>query len=203
MYRFRNEHPYRRIPVRSANSNNGFNAAIQPNQHTTIPQPETPQTAQAAQPVAPPVDDTFDNKPSTPDTDWQAMATRLQADMDNFRKRQTRRAEEAIAAERERLLNLILPVADNLVRALNQAGEGDDSLHRGVELTYRELMRVLEAEGITRLETVGQPFDPNLHEAISTMPDEESEPNTIIEEIEAGYMLGDKLLRPAKVVVAA
>jgi len=64
-------------------------------------------------------------------------------------------------------------------------------------------MRVLEAEGITRLETIGHSFDPNLHEAISTMPDAESEPNTITEEIEAGYMLGDKLLRPAKVVVSA
>ena len=197
MYRFRDEYPYHKIPVRRVNSNNGFGISVQPNRHTTVIQPEIPQTAQVTQPVAPSVDD-------TPDTDWKATAVRLQADMDNFRKRQTRRADEAIAAERERLLNLILPVADNLARALNQESKEDDSLRQGVELTYRELMRVLEAEGITRLDTVGHLFDPHIHEAISTMPNnEEYEPNTIIDEVEAGYMLNDKLLRPAKVVVAA
>lgn len=203
MYRARNEYPYRRIPVRRVNSNNGSSTTVQPNRPDIVTQPESPQTGQATQVVASPVDDTLDSKSSTPDTDWQALAIRLQADMDNFRKRQTRRAEEAIAAERERLLNLILPVVDNLARALNQENQADDSLLQGVELTYRELMRVLEAEGIAQLETVGHPFDPNLHEAISTAPAEEVEPNTIIQEVETGYMLGDKLLRPAKVVVAA
>jgi len=203
MHRFRNEYPYYKIPVRRVNGNNGFVASVQPNRHTTKTQMETSRIAQATQPVAPAVDDTSDGQPSTPDTDWQTVATRLQADMDNFRKRQTRRAEEAIAAERERLLNLILPVADNLLRALNHENQADDSLRQGVELTYRELMRVLEAEGVARLETVGHLFDPNVHEAIATMPGEEIEPDTIIEEIEAGYMLGDTLLRPAKVVVAA
>jgi molecular chaperone GrpE len=133
--------------------------------------------------------------------DWQSKALELRAEMDNFRKRQARRAEEAAAAEQERLLRLILPVADNLARALNHDDQADTALQQGVELTYRELIRSLEAEGVTRFETVGQPFDPNLHEAIATRAVEVAA-NTIVEEIEAGYRLGDKLLRPARVVVA-
>jgi molecular chaperone GrpE len=133
--------------------------------------------------------------------DWQSRTLELRAEMDNFRKRQARRAEEAAAAEQERLLRLILPVADNLARALNHDDQADAALRQGVELTYRELMRSLEAEGVTRFETVGQPFDPNLHEAIATRV-AEAAGNTIVEEIEAGYRLGDKLLRPARVVVA-
>ncbi len=136
------------------------------------------------------------------ETDWQTLALRLQADMANFRQRQQRRADEAIVAERERLLQLMLPLADNLARALKQADQGDAALRQGIELTQRELMRTLAAEGVTRLETVGRRFDPGLHEAIAVVPTTQ-ETDTIIEEVEAGYKLGDKLLRPARVVVAA
>jgi molecular chaperone GrpE len=122
--------------------------------------------------------------------------------MDNFRKRQTRRADEAILTERERLLSLFLPAVDNLSRALNHDGQTDETLRQGVALTHRELLRLLESEGVTPLETVGQPFDPEWHEAVSVVP-AEGEPDTIVAEIEAGYKLADKLLRPAKVVVAA
>jgi molecular chaperone GrpE len=135
-------------------------------------------------------------------TDWQGLALRLQADMENFRKRQTRRADETIAAERERLLRLVLPVADNLARALSHDGQGDKSLRQGIELTYRELMRLLEAEGVTHIEVVGQPFAPELHEAVATVT-ADAEAGTVVEELERGYILGGRLLRPARVVVAA
>ncbi len=134
--------------------------------------------------------------------DWQALALRLQADMANFRRRQALRADEAIAAERERLLRLILSVADNLARALSHDGQSDETLRQGIELTYRELMRLLESEGVTRIETVGQPFTPELHEAVAAIP-ADAESGTVVEELAAGYKLGDKLLRPARVVVAA
>jgi molecular chaperone GrpE len=124
------------------------------------------------------------------------------ADIDNFRKRQTRRADESITAERERLLRLFLPVADNLTRALGHDGEGDQLLRQGVELTYRELMRRLETEGVTRIQTLGRPFTPDLHEAVATVV-ADAEAGTIVEELERGYMLKDRLLRPARVVVAA
>lgn len=135
--------------------------------------------------------------------DWQSLALRLQADMDNYRKRQARRADDAIAVERQRLLRLMLPVADNLARALNQDGQGYESLRQGVELTYRELMRFLEAEGVTRIEAVGQTFTPELHEAVATVKSEAKAAGTVVEELESGYKLGEKLLRPARVVVAA
>jgi molecular chaperone GrpE len=140
--------------------------------------------------------------PSPGEPDWQALALRLQADMSNFRQRQTRRADEAIDTERERLLRLILPVADNLARALSHDGQENEALRRGVELTFRELMRMLRAEGVTRIEALGQPFTPELHEAVATIATN-AKVGTIVEEVEAGYKLGNKLLRPARVVVAA
>jgi molecular chaperone GrpE len=96
----------------------------------------------------------------------------------------------------------MLPVADNLTRALAQSPQSDGPLQKGVELTYRELMRRLENEGVTRFETTGQPFNPQWHEAVALV-EGQAEPDTILQEVEAGYRLGDKLLRPAKVVVAA
>jgi molecular chaperone GrpE len=140
--------------------------------------------------------------PSPGEPDWQALALRLQADMSNFRQRQTRRADEAINTERERLLRLILLVADNLARALSHDGQEDEALRRGVELTFRELMRMLRAEGVTRIEALGQPFTPELHEAVATIATN-AKVGSIVEEVEAGYKLGNKLLRPARVVVAA
>lgn len=134
--------------------------------------------------------------------DWQALALRLQAEMENFRKRQARRAEEAAAAERAHLLRQLLPVADNLDRALNHNGRDFDSLRHGVELTHRELLRSLAAEGVSRVESVGQPFSPEWHEAVATV-ENGAEPGLVVEEIEPGYKLGDKLLRPARVIVAA
>lgn len=142
------------------------------------------------------------NAPVGEEKEWQQKALRLQAEMDNFRKRQSRRADEAIAAERERLLNLFLPAVDNLERALAQPQETHGALRQGVELTHREIMRRLEGEGVTRLETVGQLLDPELHEAVAAIP-AQAESGVIVKELEAGYKLGDKLLRPARVIVAA
>ncbi len=140
---------------------------------------------------------------SQAETEWKIKAIQLQAEMDNFRKRQQRRAEESIEKEQERLLKLILPVADNLARALSHQEETDaTSLRQGVELTYRELMRVLEGEGVTQLDSIGQSFNPEQHEAIAIV-NTSTEADTVLEEVEAGYRRGEKLLRPAKVVVSA
>lgn len=179
----------RKIPVRGVNHNS---------KEKEIP------TEPANQPDQPkPANRDVTARPAAAnETDWQAVAQRLQADMENYRKRQARRADDAIAAERERLLQLVLPVADNLARALDHDGRQEEPLRQGVELIHRELMRLLETEGVTRLQTVGQPFDPTLHEAVATLP-VDTEPDTIVKEIEPGYKLGDKLLRPARVVVAA
>lgn len=154
-------------------------------EETPAPEPEVERSVQQAEEI-----------------DWKASAMRLQAEMENFRKRQTRRAEEAAANERERLLLRLLPVADNMARALSHSQADSGNLRQGLELINRELQRFLESEGVTPIEAVGQPFDPNLHEAIGTRP-ANAEPDTVVDEVETGYKLGDKLLRPARVVVAA
>lgn len=195
MYRKLYNQPGQRIPVRRAPI-----GGASPYPSRPVP-PAEPAIKEDIQPVAPPVEE----KPAQPpaaETDWHGVAQRLQAEMDNFRKRQTRRADEAIAAERERLLRSVLPLADNLNRALNYNHAAETNLRQGVELTQRELLRFLEAEGVTKIEAVGQPFTPELHEAVATVPAQVAS-DTVVQEVEAGYKLGDKLLRPAKVVVAA
>jgi molecular chaperone GrpE len=135
---------------------------------------------------------------------WRDRALRLQAEIDNFRKRQRRLAEERILADRERLLRSFLRVADDLERALNADGVDGDSLRQGVDLTHQTLMRILDQEGAEPIEALGQPFDPAWHEAIGTVPNGHVgvEPDTVVEVVEAGYRMGDRLLRPARVIVA-
>ena len=122
--------------------------------------------------------------------------------MENFRRRQQRRADEAIAAEQKRLLLLLLPTVDNLERALSHHSDTDKTLREGLELIHRDLVQKLAQEGVTRIGTKGQPFDPEWHEAAAAVPAAEAS-DTILDEVRAGYRWGDKLLRPAQVVVAA
>jgi len=135
--------------------------------------------------------------------DWKDLALRLQAEMNNFRKRQEQRAEEASEREKERLLRLFLPIVDNLRRALEAepAGDAPTALREGVRLTYHELRRLLEHEGVREIEALGRPFTPELHEAVATMIDPVRR-GLVVEVMETGYTLNGRLLRPARVVVA-
>jgi molecular chaperone GrpE len=198
------ERPGYKIPVRRAPIGGGSpysGRPVNPIEAEVVPTAQ-PAPAGAQKPVELPVKEEKLTNAPVEGTDWQTLALRQQAEMDNFRKRQTRRADEAISAERERLLRSVLPLADNLSRALSYNNTTENNLRQGIELTQRELLRFLEAEGVIRLETIGQLFKPELHEAVATIP-AQAEPETVIQEVEAGYRLGDKLLRPAKVVVAA
>jgi molecular chaperone GrpE len=134
---------------------------------------------------------------------WRDRALRLQAEMDNYRKRQQRLAEERIVEEREQLLRAFLPVADDLERALNANKVGLESLREGVELTHQTLMQILDQEGVKRIPTIGRPFDPTWHEAVGTVPHQkaEIEPGMVAVVVQEGYRLGDRLLRPARVIV--
>lgn len=210
--------PSRRVPIRTAQTvynntqTNNNRRSVQTKLETSQPSTDehllnhnnSPESQELAEPVK--TIPTVATKPKDnlkTEVNWQNIAAQLQADMDNFRKRQQRQANEAAGSERERLLRLLLPVVDNLSRALgHDTNNNDDSLRQGVELTYREFMRLMEAEGVTRLETVGQPFDPTYHEALAIVSSD-ADPDTITQEIEAGYTLDNKLLRPAKVLVAA
>jgi molecular chaperone GrpE len=135
---------------------------------------------------------------------WKDRAQRLQAEIENYRKRQQRLADERILAERERLLRSMLDVSDDLKRALQSEEPDADSLRVGVSMTYRTLMRLLTQEGVDPIQPEGEPFDPMWHEALGSVPHEHAgvEPDTVVEVMRTGYRLGSRLLRPARVVVA-
>jgi molecular chaperone GrpE len=136
---------------------------------------------------------------------WRDRAQRLQAEMENYRKRQRRLAEERIAEERERLLRRFLQVADELERALRASRADANSLRQGVKLTHRSLMQLLEQEGVEQILAYGQPFDPKWHEAVGAAPRQKPgvQPQTVVEVQRPGYRLGDRLLRPARVLISA
>jgi molecular chaperone GrpE len=127
---------------------------------------------------------------------------RVAADFDNFRKRTARDQESLIARAHERLVKELLPVLDDLERALDAAAEHEEAkLEEGVRLVHRELSHVLQKEGLVAVEAEGK-FDPHEHEALLTQPSE-AEEGAILEVIQKGYRLGDRVLRPARVVVSA
>jgi molecular chaperone GrpE len=136
--------------------------------------------------------------------EWRDRALRLQAEMDNFRKRQQRLAEDQAEATRERLLRGFLTVSDDLERALDATRSDHAGLLEGVEMTYRSLRQLLRQEGVEEVEVEGEVFDPNLHEAIATVPHLEvgADADTVVEVSQRGYHLNGRLLRPARVVVA-
>lgn len=136
--------------------------------------------------------------------DWQDRAQRLQAEMENYRRRQQRLAQDQIESERERLLKAFLEVVDDLERALASSSQGSGGLREGVQLTHRAALQRLKKENVERIEARGRRFDPAWHEAVSTVPSRQvgAAPETVVQVLEPGYRLGDRLLRPARVVVA-
>ena len=137
-------------------------------------------------------------------SDWRDRALRLQAEMDNYRKRQQRLAEDRIDAERQRLLRSFLPVVDDLERALAVPSGDGHGLRDGIKLTHRAALHLLGREGVEPIREEGRPFDPHRHEAVATVDHGRAgvAPDTIVEVLEPGYRLGDDLLRPARVIVA-
>ena len=127
---------------------------------------------------------------------------RVAADFDNFRKRSARERQETIAFANERLVKELIPVLDDLARALQAADEHQEAqLEEGVKLVHRQLADVLAKTGLAEIETNGK-FDPHVHEALLAQPSE-AEEGSVIEVLQKGYKLGDRVLRPARVVVAA
>ena len=137
--------------------------------------------------------------------DRQDKLLRALAETDNVRRRAQRDREEHLKYANESLIRDLLPVLDNLDRALaaGRGTAGAATVVEGVELIQRELLRVLEKNGLTRFSAVGQPFDPTRHEAIARIVSAEQPPNTVVAETAPGYMLQGRLLRAAMVAVAA
>jgi molecular chaperone GrpE len=130
---------------------------------------------------------------------------RALAEADNIRRRAQRDRDDYVKYANESLLRDLIPVLDNLDRALEsaRATAGAESVVTGVELIQRELMRVLERAGLTRYSAMGQPFDPTRHEAIARVVSAQAAPDTVVSETAPGYLLHGRILRPAMVAVAA
>ena len=137
------------------------------------------------------------------------LVARRQADFENYRKRVERERSETYNRVVADVAAKLLPVVDNLKRALDaeasvKAAESDEFRHflSGVDLISKQLAGVLEALGVKPIAAVGEQFDPHIHEAVVTEPTDDYAPDTVIQELVAGYRLGDKLIRPALVKVA-
>jgi len=135
--------------------------------------------------------------------EYLALAQRTQADFENFRRRAVRDAAAAGARAKAGLVRELLPAVDNLERALAASDHADDGFARGVQMVHGELIGALGRNGVAVFEPEGEPFDPTVHEAISTQAADGTEPGVVLDVVEKGYRLDETVLRPARVVVSA
>lgn len=130
---------------------------------------------------------------------------RERAELENARKRHVRDREDAIRFANDRLLKEMIPVLDNLERAIEHAEQNDNNnegLLEGVKMTINQFSKALDSFGVKPINAVGEIFDPNLHQAMGHVESKEQEPNTVINEFQKGYLLHERLLRPSLVMVA-
>ena len=197
----------RQIPIYYADeAENGDSAPAEepkkkrPAGKTAQPRPEEPAAA-AVQPETPP--------PASPasaeEESWRERYLRLQADFENYRRHAEADKARLVGLGKEEALADIFPLVDHLDRGLAWAREhaADQAVVEGLLLVQKELSKTLEKHGIARLAVLGERFNPALHEAVSCLPREGIEEGVILEEVAAGFTRDGKLLRPAKVVVAA
>jgi molecular chaperone GrpE len=163
------------------------------------------EAAQQAASAEPPV--AADAAAAEPDPAAEAaryleLAQRLQAELENVRKRSARDVAQSGQRAKANLVRELLPVVDNLERALATANPEEDHLAEGVRLVHVELVGTLERNGIKAFDPAGEPFDPNMHEAIS-MREGDNGSGIVLDVVEKGYKLGDNVIRPARVVVSS
>ncbi|HWO02493.1 MAG TPA: nucleotide exchange factor GrpE [Blastocatellia bacterium] len=130
------------------------------------------------------------------------MHLRTLADFDNYRKRIERERTKAARAGKREIVLSMLDVVDDFERALKHIEESPESVSAGLRAIHRRLTGLLEAQGVTAFDSVGQPFDPSLHEAVATVESDEQEPGYVIDELSRGYRWGQELLRAARVRVS-
>jgi molecular chaperone GrpE len=134
--------------------------------------------------------------------EYLATAQHVAADFENYRKRAARDQESQVARAHERLVKALLPILDDLERALEAASAHEEAtLEEGVSLVHRSLADLLAREGVDEIATDGA-FDPHVHEALLSQPAEDAEPGSVLQVLQKGYRLGDVVVRPARVIVA-
>jgi molecular chaperone GrpE len=131
------------------------------------------------------------------------LARRAQADFENYRKRAAREAAAAGERAKSGLVRELLPIVDNLERALKSAGDGERHLAEGVQLVHSELIAVLERNGVEQFDPAGERFDPTEHEALSMRDQDGAESGLVLDVVEKGYRTNGSILRPARVVVSS
>ena len=136
--------------------------------------------------------------------DWKDRYARAMADFDNFRKRTARDREDLVKFAASDVLKDVLPTVDNLARALDEAKDkAEDPFVKGVKLVYDGLLKTLADHGATPLDSMGEPFDANYHEALATLPSPDVPEGNVMTEVKRGWLLNGRLLRAAQVVVSA
>ena len=153
-----------------------------------------------------PTEDTAEEKPAEEPVqpDWKDRYARAMADFDNFRKRTARDREDLVKFAASDVIKAMLPTVDNLFLALEKAKDrADDPFVTGVKLVYDGLIKALADQGATPLDSVGEPFDANFHDALAQLPSPDVEEGVVMNEVKRGWLLHGKLLRPAQVVVSA
>lgn len=184
-----------------------------------MPQENVPeQEAAAAAQEAPDAQQAPEAQEAAPDAaEWQQkldeaerkieeylnLAQRVQADFDNFRRRNSAVRAEAYEDGRRDTVKELLPVLDNIERALASAGEEESALRTGVEMVHRGLMETLKRMGVEAIDRLGEPFDPELENAVLQGGEDEGEPGTVCAVLQKGYRLGNRVLRHAMVKVVA
>ena len=176
-------------------------AAVEAEPTADGPQPaeESPR-AEGEQPAAEPEDELTVARRER--DEYLDLAKRAQADFENYRKRASKDMAAAGSRARTGLIRELLPVVDNLERALATAPP-DDPMAEGVRLVLMDLQGVLVRAGVEAIEPAGEAFDPNVHEALTTREQEGAEAGTVLDVVEKGYRSPDQVIRPARVVVAA
>ncbi len=129
---------------------------------------------------------------------------RLSAEFDNYKKRTSREMREMVKYANEKFVIELLTVVDNLERAIESASDrsAEDPLLQGIELTLSEVLKILERQNVKPVESLGSPFDPNYHQAMMQETVDDQPPNTVVREMQKGYTMHDRLIRPAMVVVS-
>ena len=135
--------------------------------------------------------------------EYLELSQRTRAELENFRKRAAREAAQAGERAKANLVRELLPVLDNLERAIASAGEGEQHLADGVKMVHAQLVAALEREGIQPFDPAGDSFDPECHEALSTREEEGAESGVVLDVVEKGYRANGTILRPARVVVSS
>lgn len=167
---------------------------------TEISEEDAAETAEAAQ-----EEDALDaEKLAAELADLNQRFLRVAADFDNYKRRTVQEKEDLVKYSNAKIMGELLPVLDAFQLALKNPGESQEAQNviKGVEMLYRQIMQVLEQAGMSKIEAVGQPFDPKLHEAIMQVDDDSVPEDTVVEELRAGYVLNERVIRPSMVKVS-